>query len=104
MLLGTMYTPYSTGAAFAEAFAALEDGNAEPMWRMSADAITQAQINTSCDPEVNSSFDGIHTTLAIACGDGVPVNENLDELRVFISDLSHQSYFGDVWTLHVGCA
>jgi hypothetical protein len=99
LLFSTLYTPHVTGSAFASAFAALESGNSEEIWRQSPAALSEELLNDSCAPDADRTVIGDFIGLAIACGDGAPVNSTLDELRDFVAELSEQSVFGDVWPL-----
>ena len=103
-LFRTIYFPHSQGRSFANALAALEQGDSEPIWRLSQTARLAQLLDQSCDPLTNRSYIGVVSSVAIACGDGDPVQESLEDLRNFYQELSQQSSFADLWTLHVGCA
>ena len=100
----TMYAPHDIGAAFASAFAALEAGNSEEMWGLSAAAATEELFDGFCSPEANGTAAAGPPLYPIACGDGAPVDATLDDLRDFVERMSKQSVFGDVWTIHIYCA
>ena len=103
-LLHNLYSPHLTGAAFASAFAALEKGEAEEMWRQSSLAGVIELLDGSCASDVDKINVDTWTGIAISCSDGAPVNEALDELRKFLVDVSDQSVFADVWQSHFECA
>ena len=104
-LFQTVYFPHDIGAAFASAFAALEAGNPEEMWRLSgAGATTEELFDDVCSPEANGTAVAGFPPFTIACGDGAPVDATLDDLRDFVERMSEQSVFGDVWPMHIFCA
>jgi hypothetical protein len=104
LLFQTMYGPHQNGADTAHAFAALEAGDAQPMWNLSNSATLERAMEASCLPELASyDFDDV-SLIAVSCGDGDPVEPSLDELRQFYAKLAQQSVFAEGWGIHLLCA
>jgi hypothetical protein len=103
LLFQTMYGPHQSGADTAHAFAALEAGDAQPMWNTSSSAAVERAIEASCLPELASfDFDDV-SLMAVGCGDGAPAESSLDELRQFYAKLAQQTMFADVWPARLLC-
>ena len=103
-LFRTIYFPHFQGRSFANALAALEQGDSEPIWRLSQTARLAQLLDQSCDPLTNRSYIGVVSSVAIACGDGDPVQESLEDLRNYHLELSQQSSFAELWGFRVRCA
>ena len=100
----TLYDPTKNGLEFAKALASLESGNAEPMWQMSTKAKNRKLFECECSSGGVRPYDGEFVIAAIACGDGTPVEDTLDELKTRLENMSKQSIFADVWPVRALCA
>lgn len=103
-LFQMLYSPYSSGAPFAAAFAALEAGNPVPIWSSSSDAGIQQLLIGSCIPELNEIVVDAFITAVIGCSEALPVTDTLDDLKVYYDNLVKQSSFADVWNGRAGCS
>lgn len=101
-LLMFLYSPYSPGAAERLAFAlrALEIGEARPFWNL----IRPLQQGLTCTcPSEAPTLQTLEAQQAIHCGDGVPLEDTVDEIDEFFHELRQQSEFADVWPYRVMC-
>ena len=103
-LFSTITLLHSRGRSFANAFAELEQGNPEPIWRLSRAAQFQQLLDGSCEPLANRTYIGAVGSVAISCGDGDPVPDSLEDLRNYHLELSQQSSFAELWGFRVRCA
>lgn len=96
-----LYSPYSgLGPILMSAFRALEDGNGEPFWNIVAPLLPQ--FSCSCKPGA-STIETPEAVLAIACSDGLPIADTVEELEKGFHELRRQSEFADVWTIRPSC-
>ncbi|EIN12405.1 alpha/beta-hydrolase [Punctularia strigosozonata HHB-11173 SS5] len=96
-------TPLSA-PSLASALAALERGDGAAMWAAHA---PESTIKCDCARDsLPTRLPGANreTTLAIACGDGKPVEHDLEELRAFYEEMAHDSNFAELWSAHLDCA
>lgn len=99
-----MYTPHQIGSAIASAFASTLSNDSQPLYSFSVDASISQLLDASCDSAANRIDANPVSALAIACGDGKPVEPDLGALKTYYAELAKQSIFGDVWPVRVGCA
>jgi hypothetical protein len=101
-----LYKPYQkapvNASTLASALAALEKGDGVPMWNIRA---PDPMLKCDCarEPSTPSAINR-ETTLAIACGDGKPVGDDVDTLRAFYEDMAKDSSFAEIWQLRLECA
>ena len=104
LLFDTMYTPNQIGSAIASAFASALSNDSQPLYSFSLDATISQLFDASCDPAANRINANPVSALAVACGDGKPVEPDLSALKTYFAGLAKQSIFWDVWPVRVGCA
>ncbi|EIN12410.1 alpha/beta-hydrolase [Punctularia strigosozonata HHB-11173 SS5] len=102
-----LYKPYQksplSASSLASALEALERGDGAAMWAAHAPEPT---IKCDCARDGPAKLPAANreTTLAIACGDGEPVEHDLEELRAFYDDMARDSDFAEIWSAHLDCA
>lgn len=97
-LFNMLYTPFSTGPAFAEAVVLLEQGNGSAMFQNS-DASTFAALDT-CQFDASQPFQStfLETITPILCGDNVDTGTlTLSQSRAAYADMLSVSQFAPVW-------
>lgn len=82
------------------AFRALEEGKGEPFWTLVAPL--QPAFSCSCKPSA-PTIATPEAIIAIACSDGLPVKDTVEELEKVFYDLRKQSEFADVWAIRQLC-
>jgi hypothetical protein len=101
LIFGWTYAPYQTASLLASAFAALEKGNGTLVYGV------MRGYMLSCDcskpPRKPAPLASEHT-LAIACGDAIAVDENIEELQSHYERMAQFSTFADVWSIHLQCS
>ena len=107
VMFATLYKPYNTGKELVSAIADLEQGIAEPMYQLSEmkrahNLLLEAHTCPVSPRDPSMPWRG--NTLAIACGDGDPVQDGVDELRSYYEDMAESSMFADIWWPRIGCA
>lgn len=107
MIFWTLYKPHGRGYNLTYALAALEDGDAAPAVKLSGVA-RELKDFLSCPcgtdgPSRDRQFLW-ETSTAIACGDGRPVTDSLEELREYYDDMAKTSIFAEVWQKRIHCA
>ena len=106
ILFSALYQPFIYGPLALKALARAERGDPSLLWQFSfrraAESLIQCDCPLSGAEEQASYF--IEPSIAIACGDGEPVNEGVDELREFYERLGADSFFGEVWWIHATCS
>jgi len=101
----TLYRPYQIGKPLFAALAALEKGNPEPIHELDRGALKKEVLFCDCPRIPPVPFaDGEQITLAIACGEGDPVKNGIDEMREFYDKMAQESTFADVWAIHAACS
>lgn len=102
LLFMFLYSPYSGMApTLMSAFRALEDGKGEPLWNLIAPS--QPSFSCSCKPKAQT-IETPEAVLAIACGDGLPVEDTVEELEKGFYEQSKQTEFAELWQLRPPCA
>ena len=105
VIFRALYQPYTIGKRLFSALADIEKGNPEPIWKLGGSGLKKSDYSCSCPAIPPIPFaEGSDLTLAIACGEGEPVNGDLEELKEFYAKLGESSVFADVWWIHTGCA
>ena len=103
-----LYKPYTNIAPFFHALAELERGNPWPLHKETAEY--EPNIDCKCSNKEDKRGqdlvgEGKETTLAVACNDAGPLNEDPDFLKEWLEKLITQSQFGEYWGhLTLGCA
>ncbi|TCD60883.1 hypothetical protein EIP91_009374 [Steccherinum ochraceum] len=103
----TLYTPYTDGKTLTIALAELELGNAEPIFKLSDVKDAYKSITAPCDCSPSRSgpdAERMENVMAIACGDGEPVEGDVASLKEFYDEMAGESTFAEVWYLRVGCS
>ena len=80
----SLYSPYSSFPALADALTELSKGNATPLWDYGV--ATQTSINVVSDP-----------LIAIGCNDANLVPGTIEDAEQYFSELAKTSEFADVW-------
>lgn len=102
LLFMFLYSPYSGMApTLMSAFRALEDGKGGSLWNLIAPS--QPPFSCSCKPKA-PTIETPEAVLAIACGDGVPVEDTVEELEKGFYEQSKQTEFAEFWQLRPRCA
>jgi hypothetical protein len=94
-----LYNPFTNASAMATALAAAEQGDGRPFWELGLDSEPEEECNSGAGTQ--NIFE---TTTAIACTDGDPVSDSLEELNAWYEQLAATSSFADVLDIHVRCA
>jgi hypothetical protein len=94
-----LYSPFTNASAMAAALAAAEQGDGRPFWELGLDS--EEGEECSSGPGTQNTFE---TATAIACTDGDPVSDSLEELNAWYQRLATTSSFADILDFHVRCA
>ncbi|KDQ18796.1 hypothetical protein BOTBODRAFT_153690 [Botryobasidium botryosum FD-172 SS1] len=104
LIFTSLYSPYNSYPQLADALAALEKNDGGPLLGLYA----RSEEKLECDcprtpvPELPLSYDA---ALGIRCTDGVPVEDDVEELQAHFEKLGKLSSFADVWAgFHLACA
>lgn len=104
-IFGVLYNPHTSGRNLTVALADLENGIAEPIYQFARRKPDDDDLLCECPTVPPVPFaQGSHITLAVACGDGPPLNTTVDELRAFYDDMAKNSTFAEGWWIHLGCS
>lgn len=108
VIFSSLYMPYESSPRLVSAIADLERGSAEPIFRLSEAKAMGELITESCTcpsvSRVKSGRRGMENILAISCGDGNPVNDEVDTLKEYYNNLSQTSMFYDIWYPRLECS
>lgn len=103
------YSPYAirpgavSPASLASAFAAVEKGNAVPLWNLHKNNIIEFKCSCSPTPSV-PPFVMENALSAISCTDGDPVDDTVEELQAVYDRLIGDSMFGVIWGGRARCS
>ena len=102
-----LYSPYGNypwkepiAPAIASIFYEIEQGNGFPLWNASKLGLTSFQCSSSSG---SSNLPDRSAGVAVACGDGDPVYDTIEDLEALQVKLNNQSEFGDEWNLRANC-
>ena len=84
----------------ASIFAELEKGNGLPFWDLVKNAL--AEFKCQCSGPQGKVI-GLEPLLSIACGDGEPVKDSVEELEAHYEKLAKDSSFADTFTIRARC-
>jgi pimeloyl-ACP methyl ester carboxylesterase len=101
-LLGYLYRPYDNAPAIASILAALEQGDANPMWQLFK--ATQEVTQCSAGHDAERAQLGLEPLNAIRCSDGAPVNDTLEQLQEWFEGNEKKSSFAGSFPVRVQCA
>ena len=101
--------PHFFGKLLTMTLAALEQGIAEPIFQLSEMKEAQGLLDqgSSCPalPRNPWRMTARENPLAIGCGDGEPLHDDLDSLKVYFDEQAQISkVFAEVWWPRIGCA
>lgn len=97
-----LYNPYGNASTIASVLAALEQGDANPMWQVleaTGDVAECSAGNDKRRPQLD-----VETMNAIMCTDGNPVNDTLQQLQSWYEGNARKSSFAGALTTRVRCA
>jgi hypothetical protein len=97
-----MYNPYGEAPIVAAVLAALEQGDAGPLWQVleaKADVIKCTAANNTVLGQL-----GVEPQLAVECSDGTPVHDTFTELEKWYESNAQKSSFAGVLPTRVQCA
>lgn len=96
-------SPYvDTGRSIMAALRALEDGDGRPYWDFLFPPAPPSASNCTLTPSA-PPFQATDAETAIACSDGLPVNDTAEQLEEYFQELKAQSEFADVWGVRPTC-
>jgi hypothetical protein len=105
VVFGWLYKPYQkepiSPKTLADALAALEKGDGLPMWHLKAAA---PLLKCDCANVPKTPTVTREASLAIACGDGKPVDDGVAELQAHFEGMAKDSSFAENWSLRTECA
>ena len=90
-----------TAGTMARILASADHGDGLPAWNAQKDALPQLKCECPSAPALPAMGDGSY---AIACSDGDPVNDSLEELQERYEKMAKDSSFADMWGLRVACS
>ncbi|EIN12406.1 hypothetical protein PUNSTDRAFT_130657 [Punctularia strigosozonata HHB-11173 SS5] len=101
-----LYSPYQkapmSAPVLASALAALERGDGRPFW-----ALHKPELKLECDCSPTKPAAALlswESFYAIACGDGKPVDTDVEGLHAFYDEMAKDSSFAEVWEPRLDCA
>lgn len=98
----TLYTPVKVAPLFFKIAADLEKGDGALLWQLSSG--NYSLFRCQCPgPKGPQAVRIIETTAAIACGEGDPVDQGLDDLKQDYARMAQLSDFADVWPIRAAC-
>ncbi|KAH8114404.1 TAP-like protein-domain-containing protein [Phellopilus nigrolimitatus] len=106
-IFSTMYRTHARGRDLVSALADLEKGIGEPIYKLSSRSSYQSVLSDSsdCPTTPPTPFaQGMENLLAIACGDGSPVDDNAEELQKYYDTMAKDSSFAECWFIRTGCS
>lgn len=89
-----------------EGLAALEQGNVGVLVKngMTREDTYERGLACSCPAPSTSKVASLGKALSgIACGEGTPVSDNVEELQAHFQKMGNESEFAGLWTIHAGC-
>lgn len=100
-----LYSPYPSGSNnpasnLSFRLSEVEKGDGFPLWKSLKSIRPQFQCDSK--PQVLLLDPSYTPTYTIACGDGEPVNDSIDELDEFYREFN--SSFTDMWPTRARCA
>jgi hypothetical protein len=101
-LFDYLYMPYGLAPTVAAVLAALEQGDAGPLWQVleaKADVIECTAANNTVLEQL-----GVEPQLAVECSDGTPVHDTLEQLEAWYQYNAHKSSFAGVSIARVQCS
>lgn len=98
--LGSTPTPTISASKLAEMLAALDDGNGLPAWNLQK----AGRPTLKCDCSGKTVVPLGDARIAIACSDGEPVTDTVEELQRHYEAVAQYSSFADIWTARTSCA
>jgi hypothetical protein len=101
-LFQALYKPSTQFPKLAQAFADIEKGDGQALFRLSSNKDSMFRCECSSGPSV-IPIGREETTLAVACGEGSPVTKSLKELEEHYARMAELSSFADVWEIHAMC-
>jgi hypothetical protein len=93
------YNPFTNASAMAAALAAAEQGDGRPFWEL----VPVLDVIEQCASGAGTQ-NALETLAAIACTDGDPVSDSLEDLNIWYEQLAATSSFADLLYVHVACA
>jgi hypothetical protein len=97
-----LYRPYDNAPTIASILAALEQGNANPLWQLLE--AEQAVTECSAGNDAGRAQLVAEPQNAIQCSDGAPVNDTLEQLQEWFEANERKSSFAGSLPIRVQCA
>jgi hypothetical protein len=104
LLFVYLYHPYGGASTVATALAALEQGDANPLWQLPVFEAEKDLFKCSMANETSVEQLVIEPQFAIACSDGTPVNDTFDQLEAWYENYARESSFAGGLAVRVECA
>jgi hypothetical protein len=101
-LFNYLYQPYANAPMIATILAALEQGDANPIWQLLK--ATQEVTQCSAGSDSERAQLGVEPLFAIRCSDGAPVNDSLEQLQEWFEGNEKYSSFAGSFPARVQCA
>ncbi|EJD44705.1 hypothetical protein AURDEDRAFT_166193 [Auricularia subglabra TFB-10046 SS5] len=100
LLFDSLYNPINNMPPLFAALAAAEQGDGAPLYALSGR--TESKWRGPCGAE-GKVPPPMETFAAVACSDGDPLNEDLEEVKRRFAKMAELSSFADVWPYHLAC-
>lgn len=105
LVFGFLYKPMNNGttsaASLARILAAADKGDGLLAWNANKDAQPQLKCECPGAPALPAMGSATH---AIACSDGDPVDDSVEQLQELYEKMAKDSSFADMWGLRVSCS
>lgn len=102
-----LFAPHALGKILLSALADLEQGHSQSLFQLSEMNVAQGLVTDACAcpaaPRETWSVNTRENSLAIACGDGDVVTDDVDALREYYDKMAESSMFAETWWFRTGC-
>jgi hypothetical protein len=102
LLFRYLYIPYGNASTVAVVLAALEQGDATPLWEVLEATNMVAECSAGNDRAREQLI--VESQNAIQCSDGAPVNDTLEKLQQWFDGIARKSSFAQVLPIRIQCA